>query len=156
MLWLLLNAKAVAVAVKLSHAIALWVVDVITEDGSHAVLLYIGDTLVEQATKAGAIEDVVAKDEADGVISDKLLADDESLGQSVGAWLLGVFKLDTQFAAVTEQSAEAWEVVRGGDDENLAYASEHQSRDGVIYHRLVKDRYQLFANAFGYGVEASA
>ena len=156
MLWLLLDGEAVAISDKLRHAIALWVVDVITEDGSHALLLYIEDALVEQATEAGSIEDVVAKDEADGVIADKLLADDESLGQSVGAWLLGVFKLDAQFAAVTEQSAEAREVVRGGDDENLAYASEHQNRDGVIYHRLVKDRYQLFANAFGYGVEASA
>ena len=99
MLWLFLDGEAVAIGVKLSHAIAFWVVDVITEDGSHAVLLYIGDTLVEQATEAGSIEDVVAKDEADGVIADKLLADDESLGQSVGAGLLGVFKLDAQFAA---------------------------------------------------------
>ena len=64
--------------------------------------------------------------------------------------------MDTELAAVAEESAEAWEVVGGGDDENLTNAGKHKNGDGVIYHRLVVDGNQLFADAFGDGVEAGA
>jgi len=43
-----------------------------------------------------------------------------------------------------------------GDDENVAYAGEHQYRDGIVDHRLVENGEQLLAHAFGDGVEARA
>ena len=47
-------------------------------------------------------------------------------------------------------------IVWCGDDENLSDASQHQHRDGVIHHRFVEDREELFAHSFGDGIEARA
>ena len=102
------------------------------------------------------MEDIVAEYEADGVVADEFLSDDKGLCQTVGRWLLGIFETDAELAAVAEESAEAREVVGSGDDENLTNAGKHQNGDGVIDHRLVVDGNQLFADAFGDGVEAGA
>ncbi len=42
------------------------------------------------------------------------------------------------------------------DDEYLADAGHHQRAERVVHHRLVVDGHELFANAFGDGVEAGA
>ena len=44
----------------------------------------------------------------------------------------------------------------GRDDENLADARVHQSRDGIVNHRLVENRNQLLADALCDGVEAGS
>ncbi|MNW09717.1 hypothetical protein D3C71_2067810 [compost metagenome] len=46
--------------------------------------------------------------------------------------------------------------MRGGDDENLANAGQHQHRDRIVDHRLVVDRQQLLGYTQGNGVQASA
>ena len=152
----LLDAEAVALAVKLRHAIALRVVDIISEDGRLVLSLCIAHALLEQPREARAVEDVVAQDEADAVLAHKLLADDESLGQSVGTRLLGIAEAHTQLAAIAQQTAEARQVVGRGDDEDVADAGEHQRRDGIIDHRLVIYGDELLADALGDGVEAGA
>ena len=83
MLGLFLDAEAVAVLVKFCHAVSLWIVHIVSED---ARLSFFGSlhTLFQQGRETCAIEDVVAQYQAHIVIADKLLADDESLCQSVG------------------------------------------------------------------------
>lgn len=152
----LLDAEAVALAVKLRHAVALRVVDIISEDGRLVLSLCVAHALLEQPREARAVEDVVAQDEADAVLAHKLLADDEGLGQSVGTRLLGIAEAHTQLAAIAQQTAEARQVVGRGDDEDVADAGEHQRRDGIIDHRLVIYGDELLADALGDGVEAGA
>ena len=81
---LLLDGKAVAGRVELGDAVTLGVVDPITEDRS-LILLFDGvDRFAENPREPGAVEDVVAEDQADRIAADELPADDECLGQAAG------------------------------------------------------------------------
>ena len=58
--------------------------------------------------------------------------------------------------AVTQEPLEARQVVRRGDDEDVADAREHEGADGVVDHRLVVNWQQLLADALGYRVQSGA
>ena len=156
LLRLLLDAQAVALIVDFCHAIALGVVHVVAKHRRFPVLLCIDNALAQQLGEAHAVENVVAEHEAGAVVANELLADNERLCQTVGTGLLGILEMYANLAAVTQQATETREVVRGGDDENLAYARVHESRDGIVNHRLVENRNQLLADAFRNGVEAGS
>ena len=53
----------------------------------------------QRGAEAGAVEDVVAEDERDRVVADEVGADEERLGQAVGAGLHGVRELDAPRAS---------------------------------------------------------
>ena len=152
----LLDAETVTLLVEFRHTITLGVAHPVAEDGGFLVLLGILHGIAEQRGEAGTVEDVIAQHETGAVVTDELLSDDEGLGQSVGRGLLGVFKVHAVVGAVAQEAFEAGEVVGGGDDEDVADAREHQSRDGVIDHRFVVDGEQLFADALGDGVQSGA
>ena len=59
-------------------------------------------------------------------------------------------------AAVAEQLLEARGVLRGGDDQDVADAGQHQRGQRVIDHRLVVDRQQLLGDRQGGGVQPGA
>ena len=85
------------------------------------------------------MKDVVAVHEADAVVTDEFLADEERLCQSVGGGLFGVGKVHAVVTAIAEQALETRQVLRSGDDENVADSGKHENRDGIIDHRLVED-----------------
>ena len=89
-------------------------------------------------------EDVVAEHHGNGIIPDELFTDDESLCQSVRAWLHFVGKLYTELMAVSEQCLKTRCVLRCGDDQDVADACIHKNRQRIIDHRLVIDREKLF------------
>ena len=149
---LLFDAEAVAFGVELSNTVAFGVVDKIAEDGSLAVLLGGTYTLAQQLAEACSVEDVVAQDQTGTVVADELFTDDESLSQSVGRGLLGVFEVEAIVAAVAQQTLETWQVVGGGDDENLTDACQHQYGYRVVDHGFVEDGNQLFADALRDGI----
>ena len=150
---LLLDRKAVAVRVELRHAVALRVIDLVAEDRGLAVLRGGADRLLEERRQAGAVEDVVAQHQADAVVADELLADEERLREAVGRGLRGVLEMHAVVRPVAEQPLETGEVLRGADDQDVADPREHQHADRIIDHRLVEDREQLLADAFRDGVE---
>ena len=152
----LLDAEAVAMGVEFSHTIALGVVHPIAEHGGFALMLGRVDGLAQQRSEARAVEDVVAQDQACCIVAYELAPDDEGLGQSVGRWLLGVAKIDAVVRTIAQQAAEGGQVVGRRDHEDVADASLHQHRDGVIDHRFIEDRQQLFRHTFRDGVEACA
>ena len=53
----------------------------------HRRALLLGRRGAEPFLKALSVENIVAQHHGHGVVSDKLLADDEGLRQAVGAWL---------------------------------------------------------------------
>ena len=83
LLGLLLNRKAVALLVELSHTIALWVLYPIAK---HARLAHLGifHTFLQHAREATTVEDVVAQHEANIILTHELLANDERLCQPIG------------------------------------------------------------------------
>ncbi len=54
--------------------------------------------------------------------------------------------------AVAEEAFEAWEVLWGGDDEDVTDSGKHQGGDGVVDHRLVEYGEELLANSFCYWI----
>ena len=61
--------------------------------------------------------------------ADKPLADEEGLGQAIGTGLLGVFDA-IPTARRAQQFAEARQVQRGGDEQDLTDAGQHQGASG--------------------------
>ena len=152
----LLNGETVALFVELGHAVSFGVVDPIAEDRGFLVLLSSPDGIEQFAREVAAVEDVVAQHQTGAVVADKLLADDEGLGQTVGGGLLRILEVDAVVAAVTQQALETGKVLRSGDEQNVADARQHQHGDGIINHRLVIDGQQLFAHALGDRIQPGA
>jgi len=81
-----LDGDRLAGLVELDDAEALRVVDFVAEDSGTGVAL--GGRL-EFGREALAIEDVVAEDQGAALVANELLADEQGLGQTIGAGLLG-------------------------------------------------------------------
>ena len=101
----------------------------------------------ERRAETAPVEDVVAEDQRDAVVTDEVGADDERLGQSVRRGLDRIRDLDAPRRAVPEQPAELVDVLRRRDDEDLADAGHHQRGQRVVDHRLVVDGHELLADA---------
>ena len=69
------------------------------------------------------------------------------MGEAVRFVLDLVGQGDAELGAVAEQACELVGVLGCGDDEDLADAGEDQGREGVVDHRFVVDRDQLFAHS---------
>jgi len=110
----------------------------------------------EQLLEFVAVENIVAKDQGAGIVAQEFFADEKGLRQPVGAGLHGVLQIEAPLGAVAQQLLEAGRVLRCGDDEDLAYARQHQRAERVVDHRFVEDRQQLFGNCQGGGVQAGA
>ncbi len=65
MLRLLLDAQAIALLIKLSHAIAFRIANPITKDGSLVILLSISYSLCQDLVQASTIKDVISQNKAD-------------------------------------------------------------------------------------------
>jgi hypothetical protein len=57
--------------------------------------------------------------------------------------LYDVLEIDAPLAAITEQLLKARGVLRGGDDEDVFDARQHEGGKRVVDHRFVVDRQQL-------------
>ena len=66
--------------------------------------------VLEKLRHVLAVEDIVAEDEGAGVAGDEALADEEGLGEAVGAGLLGVVDFEAPLLAGAEQVAEARQI----------------------------------------------
>ena len=153
---LLLDGDGVVVLVELHHAEALRVVHAVAEDRGAAARLSVGGGPPQVAGEPVAVEDVVAEHERARLARAELAADDEGLGQPVRRGLLGVGEADAEVRAVPEQALEVGQVGRGGDDQDVADARQHEGGERVVDHRLVVDGQQLLARHGGERVEPGA
>ena len=153
---LLLDAQTVALVVELRHPVPLRVIDPVAEYSGPALLLGRVYRILQQSCKPGPMEDVVPENQTHAVIPDKLLPDDECLGQTVRARLLGIFKPHSEIGTVTEKPAEAGKVLRRRYDKYISDSGQHEYRDRVIYHRFVIHREKLLADPLGYRIKPGA
>ena len=152
---LLLDGDGTALAVELHDAEALGVVHVVAEDRG-AARLGVLDGLLEMAAEPVAVEDVVAEHQGARLAGDELLADGERLRQAVRARLLGVVEVHAVARAVPEQALEVGQVRRGGDDQDVPDARQHEGGQRVVDHGLVVDRQQLLGGHERERVQAGA
>ena len=64
--------------------------------------------------------------------------------------------MKSELGAVTEEALEGGEVGWCGDDQDFPDSCKHEGADGVVDHRLIVDRHELFTDCEGEGVEAGA
>jgi len=141
--WLVLDGDRALVRIELDHPKALGVLNAVAKNRS--TLLSCG-RFTQHGRKPLAVEDVVAKDEADIVLADKLLADAKRLREPGRACLDGIFELDPEAGTVAQHVSVGRLVSGSSDDKDVPDASEHQHRQGVVDHRLVIDRQQLLGH----------
>ncbi|MNT44703.1 hypothetical protein D3C72_1812430 [compost metagenome] len=103
-----------------------------------------------------AVEDVVAQHQAARLAVDEVAADQVGLRQPVRARLHGVLDIHAPLRAIAQQLLEQGLLVRGVDDQHFTDTRQHQHAERVVDHRLVIDRQQLLADAFGDRVQARA
>src|SRR3546814_13941300 len=75
--------------------------------------------------------------------SDVCSSDLEGFGKAIGGRLRGIADLQPERRSVAQQRREHRQVARGGDDQYLADAAEHQRRQRIIDHRLVEHGQKL-------------
>ena len=152
---LLLDGDGPPLAVELHDAEALGVVHVVAEDRGAARLCVLHGAR-QVARQAVAVEDVVAQHERARLAGDELLADGERLRQAVRRGLLGVGQVHAVARAVPEQALEVGQVGRGGDDQDVPDARQHEGGQRVVDHGLVVDRQQLLGGHERERVQARA
>lgn len=153
--WLLLDGHGPPLAVELHDAEALGVVHVVAEDRGAARLCVL-DGARQVARQAVAVEDVVAEHQRARLAGDEVLADGEGLRQAVRGRLLGVGEVHAVARAVPEQALDVGEVGRGGDDQDVPDARQHEGAKRVVDHGLVVDRQQLLGGHERKRVQARA
>ena len=154
-LGLLLDGDGPPLAVELHDAEALGVVHVVAEDRG-AARLGVLDGARQVAGQAVAVEDVVAQHQGARLSADEVLADGEGLRQAVRAGLLCVGQVHAVARAVPEQALEVGQVGRGGDDQDVPDARQHEGGQRVVDHGLVVDRQQLLGGHERERVQARA
>lgn len=83
MLRLLFDTQAIALLIKLCHAISLRIAYSITKYSSFVILLCIYYCLMQHLVQTSTIEDVISQNKASRVITDELLTDYEGLCQAI-------------------------------------------------------------------------
>ena len=152
---LLLDGDGPPLAVELHDAEALGVVHVVAEDRGPARLGVL-DGARQVARQAVAVEDVVAEHQRARLTVNEILADGEGLRQAVGARLRGVGEVHAVARAGPEQALEVGQVGRGGDDQDVPDARQHEGGQRVVDHGLVVDRQQLLGGHERERVQAGA
>ena len=153
---LLLNAYSLAAGVKFHHAEALRIRDIVAEDRRPLILFRVRDSFLQNVSEMVSIENVVTKDHCAGIVADKLFAEQECLGEAVGARLHLVLQVNSELASVTQQRLEPRCVVRRADDQDFVYARQHQRTQRIIDHRLVIDWQQLLTGDHGQRIKSCA
>ena len=152
---LLLDGDGPAPRIELHDAEALGVVHVVAEDRG-AARLGVLDGARQVAGQAVAVEDVVAQHQGARLSADEVLADGEGLRQAVRRGLLRVGEVHAVARAVPEQALEVGQVGRGGDDQDVPDARQHEGGQRVVDHGLVVDRQQLLGGHERERVQARA
>jgi len=131
------------VGIELHHAKAFRVLHRVGEDDA---AFFQGRAFLQNAGEALGVEDVIAQHQAHRGGVDKVRTQQKGLGQPVRAGLRHIGEVEPQAGAVAQHVREARQVRRGGDDEDVTDASEHEGGERVVDHGFVVHRQQLLAD----------
>jgi len=129
--------------IEFHHAVALGVMHRIGEHCRPA-LRFRG--FLQIAGQLVAIKNVISQYQHARVATDKVRADNERLSDAFRLGLHRVGKIQAPARPVAQQLLEARRVLRGGNNQNVAYPGQHQRGQGIVDHRLVVHRQQLLGN----------
>ena len=138
--WFFLDGNRLAVRIEFHHAVTFRVVDVITKNGRARF-----EVRKRARERVAAVENVVAQNQGYRVRADERFRDEKCLRDARRFRLLAIFDGQAPRTAVAEQLFEARQIVRRGDQAQLADAALDERRERIINHRLVINRLELFA-----------
>lgn len=105
---------------------------------------------------AEAMEDIIAEHQRDAIVSNKILANQEGLRESLRPRLDRIIDHESELGAVTKEALEGTRILRGGDDEDFPNPRLDERGQRIVNHRLVIDGHELFRDALGNRVEPRA
>src|SRR5215471_5972446 len=140
LLGFLLDGDRPACRIKFDHAIALWIVHMVSKDYRPAV-----ESVEGLLDHLGAGENIVPQNQGHRIPSNERFGDKKGHGDAVGLFLFTEVDPESKPAAVPEQLAEPWQILGRGDQAKLPDSAFDQGRERIVNHRLVVNRLELLA-----------
>ena len=130
--------------IKLHHAKALGIVNSVAEyrRACHGGIFHCP---AQVSAESIAVEDIVTEHKRAGTTRDEVLPIVEGPCKSVRLWLNHILQRDAELASVTQQTLEVRCVLRSRNNEDVAYARQHERAQGVVHHGLIIHRQELLA-----------
>ena len=147
------NAQGFLLRIKVHHTIALWVLHMVSKDTGTGGLR-IGP--LHELDQIVTIKNVVAQHQSARVLTHKFFANDEGLGQTIGARLHGILDVHTPLTAVSQQVGKTRGVLRCTDQQHISDARQHEGSEGVIHHGLVVHRHELLGHRLRHRIKTGA
>ena len=148
---LLGNADGLALRIEGDNPVAAGIAHPVGEDGG---AVGAGTGRMEKGREPRAMEKIISQDQARRFAREKLIRNENGLGNAFGLFLLRVGEPEAPLGAVTEERLELRQIGGRRDHENVPDTGEHEHRHRIIDHRLVVDRKKLLRERFGDGMEA--
>ena len=102
------------------------------------------------------MEDVVPQGQAHVVSGQKVLPDEQGVGDAPGHGLDGIADDHAQLAAVPQQGGKGALLPGGDDDEHLPDARLHEHGQGIVDEGFIVDGQKGLADGSGHGIQAGA
>src|SRR5690606_35025277 len=109
----------------------------ITEYCRAAMFLNLRNSVAKLGDKTLAIENIVAQDQTNTIITDELFTDNKRLGEPIRTGLHCIAEVDTELLSCTQCTLEPCEVIRCCDNENIPDPCQHEHGQGVIDHGFI-------------------
>src|SRR5437016_2270087 len=142
-----------AVAIQLYYTVAFRVTDRVSENRGAAFPLA---GALENQAEVLAVKDVIAQHQRAAIISDKIAANEKSLGQSSRRRLHGIADVHAPLFSRAKKLLKARRVLRGGDYQYFSYARLHEHAQRVIDHGFVVNGKELLGNRVRDGIQTGA
>ena len=111
---------------------------------------------LQEVGQAVVTENIIAQHQYRWGAGQKMFLQNKGLRQTVGAGLHFILQRNTPLATIAQNALKLVYIIGGGDNHDLTYTSHHQHVQGVIDHRLVVDRQQLFRPPYSNGIKPCA
>ena len=95
------------------------------------------------------VENIISKDQANVILSDKLFPDNKRLSQALRPRLFGIREPHPPLLPIAQKALKPRQILRSRYDENIPDPGQHQHRKGIINHGLVVNGQQLLADRLG-------
>ena len=156
MLGFFLDGNGISVFVKLNNAEALGVIDIVAEDSGALAVFRLLHGGAESLPESVAGKDIVAQDHGGGFSVNELFTEGKGLREAVRRGLGLVREMDSELVAVSQEDLKAGQILRRGDDQNIADPGVHQDGNRIVDHRFVIDREQLLGCDHSQRIESGA
>src|SRR5947208_2478111 len=142
--WFLLETDRLALSVKFDHPVAPRVADLISENAGTPVNGESGAVKIEFS-----VENIIAENKRRARVADEFCADQKSLGDPLRLRLFGIFDSNPKLATIAQIIAKHRQILRCGNDQDLASTADVEGGERIATGRLLVDRKQVLADNLG-------